>query len=79
MMDPSLNVAQRNNACFELRGATEPEVIAGLASGISSGELATRDVTEKFAAWSAGALVPMPNIEVKLRPVVPRSVVSPLT
>ncbi|MGA3204113.1 MAG: HEAT repeat domain-containing protein [Bryobacteraceae bacterium] len=27
MMDPSLSVAQRNNACFELRGSTEPEVI----------------------------------------------------
>jgi hypothetical protein len=28
MMDPSLTVAQRNNACFELRGSTDPEVVA---------------------------------------------------
>ncbi len=34
-MDPSLNVAQRNNACFELRGSTEPDVIAGMRKSLN--------------------------------------------
>ena len=34
MMDPSLNVAQRNNACYELRGSTEPEVIATMRKAL---------------------------------------------
>jgi HEAT repeat protein len=34
MMDPSLNVAQRNNACFELRGSTEPQVIATMRKAL---------------------------------------------
>lgn len=33
-MDPSLTVAQRNNACFELRGSTEPEVIATMRKAL---------------------------------------------
>jgi len=33
-MDPSLNVAQRNNACFELRGSTEPQVIATMRKAL---------------------------------------------
>jgi HEAT repeat protein len=35
MMDPSLNVAQRNNACFELRGSTEPEVVATMRKALN--------------------------------------------
>ena len=35
MMDPTLNVAQRNNACFELRGSTEPEVVATMRRALS--------------------------------------------
>jgi HEAT repeat protein len=35
MMDPSLNVAQRNNACFELRGNTDPEVIATMRKALN--------------------------------------------
>jgi len=34
-MDPSLNVAQRNNACFELRGSTDPEVIATMRKALN--------------------------------------------
>ena len=34
MLDPSLTVAQRNNACFELRGSTEPEVVAGMRKAL---------------------------------------------
>jgi HEAT repeat protein len=34
-MDPTLNVAQRNNACFELRGSTEPEVVATMRRALS--------------------------------------------
>ena len=33
-MDPSLTVAQRNNACFELRGSTEPQVIATMRKAL---------------------------------------------
>jgi HEAT repeat protein len=35
MMDPSLNVAQRNNACFELRGSTEAEVVTGMRKALA--------------------------------------------
>jgi HEAT repeat protein len=35
MMDPSLNVAQRNNACFELRGSTDPQVIATMRKALN--------------------------------------------
>src|SRR5258708_1567790 len=35
MMDPSLNVAQRNNACFELRGSSDPEVISTMRKALS--------------------------------------------
>jgi HEAT repeat protein len=35
MMDPSLNVAQRNNACFELRGNSEAEVIATMRKALN--------------------------------------------
>lgn len=34
MMDPSLTVAQRNNACFELRGSTGPEVVATMRKAL---------------------------------------------
>jgi len=34
-MDPSLNVAQRNNACFELRGSNDPEVIATMRKALN--------------------------------------------
>jgi HEAT repeat protein len=35
MMDPSLNVAQRNNACFELRGASDPEVVSTMRKALN--------------------------------------------
>lgn len=34
MLDPKLNIAQRNDACYELRGARSPEVIAALAHAL---------------------------------------------
>ena len=36
MLDPKLNIAQRNDACYELRGARAPEVIAALAHALES-------------------------------------------
>ena len=36
MLDPKLNIAQRNDACYELRGARSPEVIAALAHALES-------------------------------------------
>ena len=35
MMDPSLNVAQRNNACFELRGSSDAEVISTMRKALN--------------------------------------------
>ncbi len=35
MMDPSLNVAQRNNACFELRGSSDPEVVSTMRKALN--------------------------------------------
>ncbi|MGA3189816.1 MAG: HEAT repeat domain-containing protein [Bryobacteraceae bacterium] len=34
MMDPSLSVAQRNNACVELRGSADPEVVATMRKAL---------------------------------------------
>ena len=34
MLDPKLNVAQRNNACYELRGSVSPESIAAMARAL---------------------------------------------
>lgn len=34
MMDPSLTVAQRNNACYELRGSADPQVVAGMRKAL---------------------------------------------
>ncbi len=35
MMDPSLNVAQRNNACYELRGSTDGQVTGTMRKALS--------------------------------------------
>jgi HEAT repeat protein len=39
MLDPKLNVAQRNNACFELRGSGSPETIAALSRALKTPEV----------------------------------------
>jgi HEAT repeat protein len=39
MLDPKLNVAQRNYACYELRGAGTPETIAALARALETPEV----------------------------------------
>ena len=53
MMDPSLTSAQRNNACFELRGSTEPEVVATMRKALD-------DTVVRACAgtnlWKAGAI-----------------------
>src|SRR5258708_21032353 len=36
MLDPKLNIAQRNDACYELRGTHSSEVIAALARALES-------------------------------------------
>lgn len=36
MLDPKLNIAQRNDACYESRGAHSPEMIAALARALES-------------------------------------------
>src|SRR5678815_3895084 len=36
MLDPKLNIAQRNDACYEMRGARSREAIAALAHALES-------------------------------------------
>lgn len=52
MLDPKLNVAQRNNACYELRGSGSPETIAALARALEVSEVracAARNLREAGA------------------------------
>ena len=52
MLDPKLNVAQRNNACYELRGPGSPETIAALAQALQTPEVracAARNLREAGA------------------------------
>ena len=39
MQDPSLTVAQRNNACYELRGVAAPEAVAAERKSLSDGKV----------------------------------------
>jgi HEAT repeats len=39
MQDPSLNVAQRNNACYELRGVAAPEAVAAMRQALGDGKV----------------------------------------
>src|SRR5260221_207154 len=36
MLDPKLNIAQRNDACYELRGARSPEVVTAMTRALES-------------------------------------------
>ena len=52
LLDPKLNVAQRNNACYELRGSASPETIAALARALDTPEVrscAARNLREAGA------------------------------
>ena len=52
MLDSKLNVAQRNNACYELRGSGTPETIAAMARALQSPEVlscAARNLREAGA------------------------------
>lgn len=52
MLAPELNVAERNNACYELRGVRSPEAIAALASALESPDVrscAARNLREAGA------------------------------
>jgi HEAT repeat protein len=52
MLDPKLNVAQRNNACYELRGLPSPETIAALARALETPDVrscAARNLREAVA------------------------------
>lgn len=39
MQDASLNIAQRNNACYELRAAAAPEVVAAMRKALNDSDL----------------------------------------
>jgi len=52
MLDPKLNVAQRNNACYELRGSGSPEAIAAMARALEAPDVracAARNLREAGA------------------------------
>jgi len=52
MLDPKLNVAQRNNACYELRGSGSPEAIAAMARALEVSDVracAARNLREAGA------------------------------
>ena len=52
MLDPKLNVAQRNDACYELRGSVSPETIAALAHALETPDVrscAARNLREAGA------------------------------
>ena len=52
MLDSKLNVAQRNNACYELRGSGSPETIAALAHALEVSDVracAARNLREAGA------------------------------
>ena len=52
MLDPKLNVSQRNNACYELRGSGSPEATAALARALDTPEVrscAARNLREAGA------------------------------
>lgn len=39
MQDPSLNVTQRNNACYELRGVNSPEAVKAMRQSLNDGKV----------------------------------------
>jgi HEAT repeat protein len=52
MLDPKLNVSQRNDACYELRGSGSPETIAALARAFETPDVrscAARNLREAGA------------------------------
>lgn len=52
MLDPKLNVSQRNNACYELRESASPETLAALARALETPEVrscAARNLREAGA------------------------------
>jgi HEAT repeats len=52
MLDPKASVAQRNDACFALRGERTPEAVAAFTSGLSDADVrncAARDLREAGA------------------------------
>jgi HEAT repeat protein len=68
MMDPSLNVAQRNNACFELRGSTEPEVIAAMRKALDDAKVRSCAGTNLRKAGAIAELkdaLADPNFEIR--------------
>ena len=39
MQDPSLTVAQRNSACYELRGVGAPETVKAMRQSLNDGKV----------------------------------------
>ena len=68
MLDEKLTVAQRNNACFALRGSRSPEVVAALRGAMSSGVVracAARNLREAGAVDELAGALSAPEPEVR--------------
>ena len=68
MLDEKLTVAQRNNACFALRGSRSPEVVAALRGAMSSGVVracAARNLREAGAVDEIAGALSAPEPEVR--------------
>jgi HEAT repeat protein len=68
MLNDKLTVAQRNNACFELRGNRSPEVIAALRAALASETVracAARDLREAGAVDELKNAMAAPEPEVR--------------
>jgi HEAT repeat protein len=68
MLDEKLTVAQRNNACFALRGSRSPEVVAAFRGAMSSGVVracAARNLREAGAVDELAGALSAPEPEVR--------------
>ncbi len=68
MMDPSLTVAQRNNACYELRGSADPQVVATMRKALDDSTLRSCAGTNLRKAGAVEVLkdaLADPNFEVR--------------
>ena len=68
MLDEKLTVAQRNNACFALRGSRSPEVVAALRGAMSSGVVracAARNLREAGAVDELLSALSAPEPEIR--------------
>jgi HEAT repeat protein len=68
MLDDKLNVAQRNNACYELRGSRSPAVVAAMAKALEHPMVracAVRNLREADAVEELKGALADPDVEIR--------------